>query len=155
MGALNRSLGPDEAAVFAKVRQQYGNMLDLEGLAQNGAEGGISIGRLANMKNINNQPLQDLADIAAQFLKTRENPHGAAQRVVLGSLGLGAAHSIPGMAPVLAGGVAAGRATNALLNSDVMKSFVQGQSPNAVKAFGNPRLQALLYQSAPQLANAR
>jgi hypothetical protein len=52
---LNRSLGPDEAAAFAKVRQQYGNMLDLEGIAQNGAEGGVSIAKLANMKNINNQ----------------------------------------------------------------------------------------------------
>jgi hypothetical protein len=123
MGALNRSLGADKAAEFAKVRQQYGNMLDLEGLAQNGAEGGISVGRLANMKNINNQELQDLADIAAQFLKTREAPHGAAQRV--GMLGLGAAASGAGLAtgtlPLVGTTMGVGRVANTALNSSILK----------------------------------
>ena len=76
MDALNESLDPQAAADFSKTRQQYGNMLSLEKLAQNGAEGNISIARLANMKNIGNQDLQDLADISAQFLKGREGQHG-------------------------------------------------------------------------------
>lgn len=150
MGALNRSLGPDEAAKFAKVRQQYGNMLDLEGLAQNGAEGGISIARVANMKNINNQPLQDLADIAAQFLKTRESPHGAAQRVVLGTLGLGAAGAT-GTLPVLGAGVVAGRATNTALNSNTLKSLLIDQKKAAEQVnrlAGNKTIRSLIYNEA-------
>lgn len=121
MSALNRSLGPDEAAAFAKVRQQYGNMLELEGLAQNGAEGGISIARLANLKNINNPDLQDIADIAAQFVKGRESAHGAAQRVTLGSLAGPIAVST-GTVPLMAGGMAAGRVANSVLNSNAAKN---------------------------------
>lgn len=126
MGALNRSLGPDQAAEFAKVRQQYGNMLDLEGLAQNGAEGGVSVARLANMKNINNQELQDLADVAAQFLKSRESPHGAAQRVVMGGLAAaaGAGGLATGTLPFVAAGMGAGRATNTALNSQLLKNMI-------------------------------
>ena len=86
MDALNNSLTPNAASDFAKTRQQYGNMLSLENLAKNGAEGDISVARLANLKNINNPQLQDIADIAAQFVKPREGAHGAAQRVSLGSL---------------------------------------------------------------------
>jgi len=150
MGALNRSLGPTESAEFAKVRQQYGNMLDLEGIAQNGAEGGVSIARLANMKNINNTELQDLADIAAQFVKTRESPHGAAQRVVLGSLGLGAAHTIPAAAPALAAGVIAGRAANTALNSNTIKSLLlnQGAASGSLGGLERPTVRSLLYNSA-------
>src|SRR5690606_15303635 len=55
MEVLNRSLSPADAKAFAETRKQYGNMLALEKLAQNGAEGDISIGRLANLKNINNK----------------------------------------------------------------------------------------------------
>lgn len=124
MGALNRSLGPDKAAEFSRVRQQYGNMLDLEGLAQNGAEGGISVGRLANMKHINNQELQDLADISAQFLKSRENPHGAMQRVMMGGLGTAAAGAgaATGTLPLVGGALAAGRGLNSVLNSNALKN---------------------------------
>jgi hypothetical protein len=124
MGALNRSMPAQDAADFAKLRQQYGNMLDIEGIAQNGAEGGVSIARLANMKNINNPELQDLADIASQFLKTRESPHGAAQRVVLGGLGavgLGGG-AATGTLPLVAGAMAAGRAGNTALNSRFLKN---------------------------------
>jgi hypothetical protein len=155
MGALNRSLGPQEAAAFTKVRQQYGNMLDLEGLAQNGAEGGISIGRLANLKNINNSELQDIADITAQFVKTRESPHGAAQRVVLGSLGVGAAGAT-GTLPLLAGGVAAGRAANTALNSTTLKNLLLDQAGTANRfnaVAGSKPLRALVYNSANRQAN--
>ena len=122
MAGLDRSLGKDGAKEFAKVRQQYGTMLDLENIAQNGAEGGISIARLANMKNINNPELQDLADIAAQFLKPREGQHGAMQRVLVG----GVAGSAAGI-PALAGGAVAGRLTNKALNSETAKRIALGQ----------------------------
>lgn len=133
MDALNESLGPAEAQNFAKVRQQYGNMLALENLAQNGAEGGVSVGRLANLKNINNPDLQELADISAQFLKSRENPHGAMQRLVIGGAALPTAAGV-GALPVLAGTVAAGRGVNAALNSNMLRQSV-------IKSAGRPAAQ--------------
>ena len=125
MGALDRSLGPKEAAAFAKTRQQYGNMLALEKIAKNGAEGEISVARLANMKNIRSPDLQELADISAQFLKSREGQHGALQRLVIGGTGLGAGTTL-GALPIMGGIVAAGRGTNALLNSNMAKNAVLG-----------------------------
>lgn len=145
MGALDRSLGPKEAAAFAKTRQQYGNMLELEKIAKNGAEGDISVARLANLKNINNKPLQEIADIAAQFIKPREGQHGAAQRG-------GAALGIGGFAglPVLAGTVAGGRAANTVLNSNTLRSLAMGQ-PMAIP--GAARLSDFAVRSAPALVN--
>lgn len=153
MDALNESLGPQEAAKFAKVRQQYGNMLALENLAQNGAEGGISAARLANMKNIGNADLQELADIAAQFMRTRESPHGALQRLVIG----GTAASAGGVSslPFLAATSATGRGANAILNSQAAKNAALGVtgSPNALRALlANQQAQQLGYRSAPVLA---
>jgi len=124
MGALNRSLGPEEAASFATTRQQYGNMLDLRKLAPNGGEGEISVARLANMRGIKNGQMQELADIAAQFVKPRESAHGSAQRVTLGGLAAAAGIANPGALPVLAASMAAGRGTNMLLNSNAAKNFV-------------------------------
>ena len=146
MEALDRSLGPQQAAEFAQVRKQYGNMLSLENLAQNGADGNISIARLANMKNINNPELQELADISAQFLKGREGQHGAAQRAVAG-LGLGGVAGVP----ALAGSVAAGRGANMLLNSSVMKNAMTGspQTNQMMRLLGEPEAQQFLYRSAP------
>ncbi len=148
MGALDRSLGPKEAAAFAKTRQQYGTMLDLEKLAGNGAEGGISFGKLANMKarNINNPELQDLADIAAQFLKTRESPHGAAQRVGLGTLAAGAGMAT-GTLPLIAGGMVGARATNALLNSQTVKNAMLNKGGGR-PMLANPVLRNALIQGA-------
>jgi flagellum-specific peptidoglycan hydrolase FlgJ len=150
MAALDRSLGPQQAADFALVRKQYGNMLSLENLAQNGAEGNISIARLANMKNINNPELQELADISAQFLKPREGAHGSAQRAFLGTGALitgGATGTLPAMAT----GIAAGRGANSLLNSSVMKNAVMGnpQSNRLLQFAGNPDAQQLIYRAAP------
>jgi len=149
MGALDRSLGPDEAAAFAKTRQQYGNMIDLEKLAQNGAEGNVSIARIANMKNINNKDLQELADISAQFLKPREGQHGAAQRAAAG-LGIG---GVVG-APALVGTMVAGRATNAALNSNALKNAVLGKP--VIRGRTNALLDAIKqggYLSAPVLGS--
>jgi hypothetical protein len=157
MDALNESLGPTEAAAFAKVRQQYGNMLALENLAQNGAEGGVSVARLANLKNINNPDLQELADISAQFLRTRENPHGALQRLVIGGVGAataGGAGALP-LLPVAAG---AGRATNMMLNSNAARNAVMGVSgpPNALmQALESSDLARIGYLGAPNALSGR
>ena len=134
MDALNRSLGPEQAAAFAQTREQYGNMLDLQKLARNGAEGEISVARLANMKNIGNQPLQDLADIAAQFVRPREGMHGAAQRVFgaggAGTAALLGAAGLPGALPAAVGAGAVmtgGRLANTALNSQIVKNFLLPQ----------------------------
>ena len=126
MGALDRSLGPDEAASFAKTRQQYGNMLKLEKIAKNGAEGDISVARLANMKNVNSPDMQELADIAAQFMTSRESPHGALQRLIIGSTGIGIGAGAGGI-PIGIGLMAGGRAANSALNSGLLRSAVLGQ----------------------------
>lgn len=146
MEALNRSLGPEEAAAFANTRKQYGNMLALEKLAQNGAEGGVSVGRLANMKNIGNKDLQELADIAAQFVRPREGSHGAMQRISLGTLGAVASP----FAPVAVGaGVAGGRLANMALNSNSLRDIVMRQAPTAIDAADVTAITRLLGLSAP------
>jgi hypothetical protein len=157
MGALNRSLKPEDAADFAKVRQQYGTMLDLKKMAQNGADGDISIARLANMKNIGNPELQDLADISAQFLKSRESPHGAMQRLMLG--GLGAAGAGSGfVSPLLFGGaMAAGRGANAALNSNALRGMLlkaPGQG-GGLLSIGAEKASKVLPLLAPQAINAQ
>lgn len=150
MEALNRSMTPEAAAAFAKTRQQYGNMLSLDKLAQNGVDGDVSIARIANMKNIGNKDLQELADISAQFLKGREGMHGAAQRV-----GLGSAAAVLGGPTAFAAGVGGGRAANSALNSNILKSLALGQ-PNGTRnrlldLVTNPGTQQLGYRVAPVL----
>jgi hypothetical protein len=140
MDALNRSVGPDKAQAFAKVRQQYGSMLELQKLAKNGAEGEISVARLANMKNIRNPEMQELADIAAQFVKPREGQHGAAQRALVGAASFGV-----GGVPGLVGGMAAGRATNMALNSRAARGLLMGPQGGLL---GEPEALGLLTQGA-------
>jgi hypothetical protein len=126
MDALNRSMGPEGAKMFAKTREQYSNMLALEKLAKNGVEGELSVARLANMQNINNKPLQEIADIAAQFVKPRESQHGAMQRAIVG-LGSGSVAAATGGAPALLGALgisALGRGTNKLLDSNLGRSLL-------------------------------
>lgn len=147
MDGLNRSLGPTEAAAFAQTRQQYGNMMALEKIAKNGVEGELSIARLANIKNINNDGLQELADIAAQFVKAREGQHGAMQRAIAG----GATFATAGLPGVLAG-AAAGRSVNAGLNSQAARNLLTGavSQPNALqRLLSNSDLAQLGYRVAP------
>lgn len=144
MGALDRSMAPDAAAAFAATRKQYGNMLSLEKLAQNGAEGDVSIARIANMKNINNPDLQELADISAQFLKPREGQHGAAQRAAAG-LGIGTM----GGPAALAASVAGGRAVNSVMNSQTARDLLLRQL-----SLGRvPELVQPAYRAAPLLGD--
>lgn len=143
MDALNRSVGPEQAQGFAQLRQQYGNMIELQKMAKNGVDGEISVARLANMKNINNQPLQDIADIAAQFVKPREGQHGAMQRALVG-VGAGSMGGIPG----LVGTATAGRLTNSLLNSRAIKGGLL-DLPTSNAALPWEQLGLLGYRSAP------
>ena len=146
MEALDRSLGQAEAAAFKTTRQQYGNMLSLEKIAQNGAEGGVSVGRMANMKNINNPDLQELADIAAQFVKTRESQHGAMQRAVVGGVS-----GVIGGVPTMLAGAAAGRAANTALNSNMLRNALTGAPIGGGETF-NKLLQGG-YRAAPVLTS--
>jgi hypothetical protein len=140
MEALNRSVGQDKAKAFSKVRQQYGSMLELQKLAKNGAEGEISVARLANMKNIRNPQMQELADIAAQFVRPREGQHGAAQRALVGAAGFGV-----GGVPGLLGGMAVGRGANMALNSKTARGLLL--SP-AGQMIGEPEALGLLTRGA-------
>jgi hypothetical protein len=150
MDALNRSLGPEEAKAFAQTRKQYGNMLSLEKLAANGVEGDLSIARLANMKNINNAELQELADISAQFLKSREGAHGAAQRTILGTGAL-VTGGATGTLPAIGAGMAVGRGANMLLNSGAARNALLGQpqSNSLLRFAGEPDLAQMFYRAAP------
>jgi hypothetical protein len=153
MDALDRSLGADGAAAFAKTREQYGNMLALEKLAKNGAEGEISAARLGNMQNINNKPLQELADIAAQFVKARESAHGSMQRAVVGTVGGLTAGPV-----AVAGGAGAGRLANALMNSKSLTGAMTGSpaEKNALmKLLTSQEGQQLMYKLAPALSAAQ
>jgi hypothetical protein len=132
MDALNRSVGPQQAQEFQGLRQQYGNMLTLQKLAKNGVDGEVSAARLANLQNIHNPDIQELADIAAQFVKPREGMHGAAQRVygaggVMGLAGAGFAAGGPlGAVVAPLATVGGGRTANSLLNSNAARNFVLG-----------------------------
>lgn len=151
MGALDRSIGPDAAADFAKTRQQYGNMIALEKIAKNGVEGDISVARLANMNNINNGPLQEIADIAAQFVKPRESQHGAMQRAVAGLTGATLAGPV-GLAT--ASGV--GKLSNLMLNSNAARNFVQDTGGGRLSSLLNkPETMQAISHSAPVLALPR
>lgn len=153
MSALNRSMKPEDAADFANVRRQYGTMLDLEKLAQNGADGDISVARLANMKNIGNPELQDLADISAQFLRSRESPHGAMQRIMLGGLGAAGSGLV---SPLLFGGaIAAGRGANSALNSNALRGLLM-RAPSqgeGLLSVGAKKANKVLPLLAPQVVN--
>jgi hypothetical protein len=155
MDGLNDSIGPEAAKAFAKTREQYGNMLALEKLAKNGADGDISVARLANLQNINNKPLQEIADIAAQFVKPRESQHGAMQRAVVGLSGA----TLGGPLGVAAGAVT-GRTANSLLNSSHALKFLmkepgsQGAISSGVSNLADQAAPAL-YRAAPVVGTSR
>ena len=129
MSALDRSMGKEGAEGFKELRKQYGNMITLRKLAKNGVEGDVSIASIANMKNIRDKNMQDLADIAAQFLKSREGQHGAAQRAVTGAVAAGVGGGVPGLAAT----IAAGRGVNSALNSKTIKRLMlEKRKPNAI-----------------------
>jgi hypothetical protein len=131
LAALNRSLGPQDAAKFATTRQQWGNMRELQKLVPAGAEGDLSAARLAQAKGrIRGDDLSELSDIAGQFLKGRVGDSGTAQRAgVLGGLFAGGA--IDPMTALTAGGMGltVGRGSNALLSSAATRNALMNQSP--------------------------
>ncbi|GAA0532477.1 phage tail tip lysozyme [Pigmentiphaga daeguensis] len=129
MDALNRSL-PDRGASFAKTRQQWGNLMELQKLASRGAEGDISAAKLANARGIKSADLGELADIAAQFLKGRMGDSGTAQR--LQTLA-GVSSLVPGatFAPLTtAGTVVGGRLANSMLGSTGLANLIASRAVN-------------------------
>lgn len=152
MDGLNNSLPDDVAKSFQKTRAQYKNMLDLQNVVNRGAEGDVSIGKLAHLNQRVNPEVDEIANIASQFLKSRENPHGALQRFVVGgtAAGLGGL----GMAPYLAGTAALGRAANATLNSRMAKDFILGvnqQAPSLLNTNLGKAIE-LGYKAAPVIS---
>lgn len=148
--ALDRSLGPTEAEKFAQLRKQWGAKEEVSGMVKHAAEAGISPALIANKTSLRNPELNELADIAGQFLKTRESPHGALQRLVIGSTAATIGHGV-GALPYVAGVVPAGRAANVALNSDTMKRALLRDPVLAAKAqqiAENKPLRALIYSGA-------
>lgn len=125
MEALNRSLPPDVAASFAKTRQQYGNMLALEKIVPaNDVEALVSPARLANMRDIRNPDLKELAAIGA-LIKPKVGDSGTAPRQLMGGVIGGAAYVNP---KAVATGLTAGRLTNAALESNALQRYLLGGS---------------------------
>jgi hypothetical protein len=152
--ALNRSLGPQESSKFATTREQWGNLRELQRLIPAGAEGDISAARLAQAKGrFRSQDLQELADIAGQFLKAREGNSGTAQRAgIMGALmGAGAVEPTTALASA-AGGMTVGRAGNALLSSQFMRNYLTQGMPALEHAV--PVTNALLPAAGAALPNA-
>lgn len=133
LDALNRSL-PDKGAEFAKTRQQWANLMQLQKIVPAGAEGSISPARLANMRGVNTPDLGQLQDIAGQFLKGRMGDSGTAQRMaVYESLNkMGGAGALGGLAyadPTAAlTAIGAGRVANSVLGSSGLASLIANRA---------------------------
>lgn len=127
MDALNRSLGPEEAAKFAATRGQYSNLMALRKIVPRGAEADISPARLANMKGYMTQDLNELADIAATFLKPRVGDSGTAQRLAsMAAVGGGvpAAAMNPALLIPAGLGIGAARGLNKMANSPAATKYL-------------------------------
>ena len=112
-----------------------------------------SAARLGNLRNIRSADLQELADISAQFLKTRESPHGALQRLVIGGTAgsIGGAAAGLGALPYLGAAAVAGRGANATLNSNTLRNALINSSKGATQLPSGDvsALAQLLAKSAP------
>jgi hypothetical protein len=120
MDALDRSLGAEDAAAFSKVRQQYQAMKSVEPMVKSGFEGELSAARLANIKPSRNAEIEDLRNIAGQFMRPRESAHSAGQRVTLGGLAGGLVGGLGGV-PAVALSLAGSRGATELLSSDLAR----------------------------------
>lgn len=121
LDGIERSLGAEKAAAFAQTRQKYSNMLTLRDLAGNDPDGVIPAAKLANLKDIRNEPLRELAQIADRFGGKAERT-GWRAGIGYGALGAGAA--TVGL-PSVAGVTLASAAANRLLGTDAMRRLAQ------------------------------
>lgn len=153
MDELNDSAGPEAAKAFAKTREQWGNLRELQKMVQAGAEGNITPARLANNRNIRSQDLSEIRDIGAQFLKGRFGDSGTTQRAAgLGAL-FGGALLEPTTALTAAGvGSTVGRGANALLSSPAATNYLMRGSPTLGAAL--PYTNALLPVTGAASVNA-
>jgi hypothetical protein len=92
--------------------------------------------------------LRDLVDIAAQFGRTRESPHGAAQRVTLGALAPVAA--AVGQLPLYASVLAGARGANMALSSEALRNAMLRQGGTGVqnKLLSSPVGRAAILQGS-------
>lgn len=129
--ALNRSLGPEEAAKFAATRGQYSNLLNLQKIVPRGAESDISPAKLANLRGYMTPDLNELADIAATFLKGRVGDSGTAQRgAVYASIPAAMVDPVT-TALAYGGGATIGRGANMLLDSPAAARYLMDGSKTA------------------------
>lgn len=153
MDALNESVGPEAAKRFAKTREQWGNLRELEKMVAAGADGNISPARLAGNRNIRSGDLAEIRDIGAQFLKGRFGDSGTTQRAAgLGAL-FGGALLEPTTALTAAGvGSTVGRGANALLSSPAATNYLMHGSSALGTAL--PYANALLPLTGSVTSNA-
>lgn len=129
MDAMSRSM-PDQGASFAKTRQQWANLMELQKLVPAGAEGDISAARLANARGVKTTELSDLRNIAAQFLKPRIGDSGTAQRgAAIGVVPSFIANPVMTTGAV-AGTIGAGRLGNAVLGSQALGQAIANRAVN-------------------------
>ena len=100
------------------------------------------------MDTMGNQSLQDVADVAAQFVRPREGAHGAAQRAAAGLITLGMSG-----APALATGAATGRAANMALNSNLAKQLILNEPTPILNNQLMKTLQSGGYRVAPLITS--
>jgi hypothetical protein len=123
MGALNRSLGPEEAAAFKTVREQYKNMLTAEKVVSNDGAGNIPMGgaRLVQeAKKHGATDLEEIGRIANQFLRDKTPDSGTARRMFVGSA-LGGSAIVN---PMVLGAIPAARAASGAMNSRFMTNHL-------------------------------
>jgi hypothetical protein len=161
MDALNRSLGPREAAKFADTRRQYGNMIELRRNLPHGADVDITPAKLANIKT-RSKDLNELADIAGQFLKGRMGDSGTAQRnawtLGVPGLGVGVANGAIDLATAggsTLAGLTLGRGASSAMNSNALRSYlVQGSDKlRALQGPANLLLPGAGALALPNVAN--
>jgi len=136
MDAFNRSLPGDISKNFAKVKQQYGNLISVRKLLKNGADGGITPAALGNVKNLRGE-LKDVADVGAQFLKEPFGNSGTANRMIGAGIlgGAGVAGMLePATLATTAATLGAARGANSALQSAPVVEYLLAGSPALQRA---------------------
>jgi hypothetical protein len=124
--AVGNALGPEDAARYATVRQQWGNMRELEKIIARNAEGDVSMARMGNIPQRVAPDLYEAADWASQFGRARSSPHSLAQASNIGFTGLGAWLASMGAVPAASAVLGGGRLGNMALNSETWRRAALG-----------------------------
>ena len=111
----------------------------------------MSMARVGNLPQTTFDDLGEVADIASQFARGRESPHGLAQTTLATILsGIGFAGGGPlGMLTVPAAAAAAGRVVNTAMNSDMLRRKALGLPQQGVLGPTLREARKGLYLGAP------